>query len=336
MDASKLVKTSWFTGLCDQLRAELKIRTGDLKERRPALETEQQKLRQQSQGWAQTLAKPDLEPSLRAAVESHWEIALARLNEIAATLLELDGQVGSVDRLVNVADAAQRLQRLRDALESSNPTACNLELSQHIDKITCMPDGRVVLKICKLGPLREALSLVTNAAEVPQGLVASEPKSNTQRRRARLRTNPLALNASELKDAAHFAAESNRFANVGDQWFWIENLQIPAKTCWASEHAAQVATKRAEGVTMEELAKYFGKTIPTIRDALRRAGKQDPAIHNLPRKMPRRRWAVDHADEVADLKRRGMSVDEIAAKMDKSDTTIREALRLAQEREQSS
>src|SRR5581483_986398 len=154
--------------------------------------------------------------------------------------------------------------------------------------------------------------------------------------RARLRTDPLASNASELKDSAHFAADPNRFAGVGDQWFWTECLQIPAKTCWASEHAAAVAKERAAGATLEQLAVKFKKTVPTIRDALRRAAQADPATGELPRKMPRRRWAVDHAAEVADLKHQGLSVDETAAKLGKSDTTIREALRHALEREQSS
>lgn len=340
MDANKLLATKWFSLLRNELTAELSARRSGLEEQRPELEAEQQRLLKQRQGWALSLANPDLDPSVRAAIEADWTTALARLNEIAALLEEIESRLGGVDKLLDPVEAADKLRQLQDALASDNPTLGQLELAQHMDDIVCHADGRVTLRICKLGAFREALNLVTDPATKPQEpaepLLPAIVRKGKPRRRARLRTDPLAPNASELKDSAHFAADPNRFAGVGDQWFWTECLQIPAKTCWASDHATEVARERAGGATMEQLAAHFKKTVPTIRDALRRAAQGDPAVGDLPRKMPRRRWAVDHAAEVADLKHQGLTVDEIAAKLGKSDTTIREALRYAQEREQSS
>jgi hypothetical protein len=65
-----------------------------------------------------------------------------------------------------------------------------------------------------------------------------------------------------------------RFAGLGPEWFWEDTFQLPRKTCWAREQAAEVARLRAGGLTLEELAVHFGKSVPTIRAALKRAGGQ--------------------------------------------------------------
>ena len=81
---------------------------------------------------------------------------------------------------------------------------------------------------------------------------------------------------------------------------------------------------------MEKVAAHFGKTVPTIRAALKYACA-DGSFQELPAKMPRARWHVDHAAEVAALKAQGMTTAELAQHFQKSDTTIRAALKSAKE-----
>jgi DNA-binding CsgD family transcriptional regulator len=78
---------------------------------------------------------------------------------------------------------------------------------------------------------------------------------------------------------------------------------------------------------MEQLAEHFGKTVPTIRQALRYALDQDESLRSLPRKMQRPSWAVDHAEEVGRLHVEGLSVLQIARRLGKSEPTIRAALK---------
>ncbi|MEM9569151.1 MAG: hypothetical protein AAF974_12685, partial [Cyanobacteria bacterium P01_E01_bin.34] len=46
----------------------------------------------------------------------------------------------------------------------------------------------------------------------------------------------------------------------------------------------------------------------------------------LPRRMPRPRWAEEHAAEVAQLRGNGMGTADLAKHFGKSDTSIRQAL----------
>jgi DNA-binding CsgD family transcriptional regulator len=80
---------------------------------------------------------------------------------------------------------------------------------------------------------------------------------------------------------------------------------------------------------MEELARHFGKTVPTIRQALRHGKAKDPLLRGLPTTMPRRRWEVDHAAEVAQLRAEGKTFKELVSRFGKSEPTIRKALQYA-------
>jgi DNA-binding CsgD family transcriptional regulator len=133
-----------------------------------------------------------------------------------------------------------------------------------------------------------------------------------------------------LRAAAATAADVGRFAELAAHWFWEDTFQIPGRICWAAEHAVEVAQLRGGGLTMEKLAERFGKTIPTIRNALRLAAESDDAVRSLPRKMPRACWAKDHAAEVARLKAEGVSVPQIARQVGKSEPTVRAALEHAE------
>ena len=103
---------------------------------------------------------------------------------------------------------------------------------------------------------------------------------------------------------------------------------MPELLSWAEEHAIEVAERRLKDRTVEQLCVEFGKTPPTIRDALRHAARKDDRFKQLPRKMPRARWHEDHALEVAAEKKEGegLSTKHLAAFFHKSEPTILKAL----------
>ncbi len=275
----ELTAAPWFGPLRDEIRREAVQLAAGVQDQKPVLEKELHDLAENKKGWALSLAKPDLNPSIRAAIEVEWEKAVARTTEIEGVLAEAGGRNDQVDQLLDPAMIVKHLQRLHDVLAANNPTRGNLELSLHIDRINCFSNGKVVMRTCMLGALAEATSIVAerttpDSGNVPlDGTVKSKP-----RRRAKLRVDPLAPNGGELKAAAHLAADPARFAHLPDQWFWQDVFQIPDKSCWAADHAAEVARLKAT-LTIAELAKHFGKSPPTIRTALRRAKETDPSLN---------------------------------------------------------
>ena len=213
-----------------------------------------------------------------------------------------------VEVVVDSEQALDCLGRLPEVLALNNPTLGNLELSLHIDRIDCFEGGTVVMRTCKLGALTGAVEMLAN--DTTQQVAPADAGGDgvdraTPRRRVRLRVD----GGADVRAAANTAADPNRFAGLDEQWFWEDTFSIPEKTCWAKEHAAEVAEARAEGMTMERLAECFRKTVPTIRAALRYAASTDESIKLLPRKMPRSRWHEDHAREVAAKKAEGLGTN---------------------------
>jgi len=330
MDVNDLHNCEWFPGLEEEVRLALEAMSDRRDDHRPALEYELQRLKENQKGWAQSLAKPDLSTAIRAAVETEWEEALARQRQIESLLAEEQVRGQQRSQVLDSQQIVARLNRLDEVLASNNPTYGNLELSLHIDRIDCFSDGHVELRTCKLGILGDAAELLAENAETTD---AAAPDCDTARvrprRRARLRTEGLPGNGDELKAAADMAADPHRFAGLPAMWFWVDTFRIPERKSWAKQYAPDVAAARATGLTMENLAARFGKTVPTIRASLRHAAKLDGAI-NLPKKMPRSRWHEDHAVEVAALKASGKSTLDIARHYGKSDTLIRSALKHAE------
>jgi DNA-binding CsgD family transcriptional regulator len=230
-----------------------------------------------------------------------------------------------------------RLNRLGDVLASNNATLANLELSMHIDRVTCYADGKIIMRTCKLGALPSVLEQV-----VQEDRPARSPRTSTDddraalaslRRRPRLRVDSSGEDGEDVRAALDAASDPDRFAGLDDRWFWEDTFQVPRKKSWAEEHALEVAQLRAEGLTLEKLRDQFGKSVPTIRKAMRYAARMDESVAQLPKKMPPPCWAREHAAEVAELKAQGVSTVEIARRFSKSDTTIRAALKYARQSE---
>jgi hypothetical protein len=171
-----------------------------------------------------------------------------------------------IDRVV------EALNRLDDVLARGNPAAANIELSMHIDRIDCHPDRRVVVRTCKLGALAGAADLLRAETALPVPLApTAEPVARElrQRRRPPLRVTEDDLPGVDVDDAVWTAADSDRFAGLGPEWFWLDEFRCPRPTNWAKEQAAEVARVRREtGWPVSRLAEHFGKSENTVRRAL--------------------------------------------------------------------
>jgi uncharacterized protein (DUF433 family) len=328
----ELRKTDWFGPLLEQIQTELNRFSADELDARPALEKEREQLQKQIQGWSLSLSNAGLNATVRAVLEGDMEVALRRRQEIEGQLAEIDSVSRRTETVVDPQAVVDRLNRLADVLAKDNPSRANLELSLHIDAICCYHDGRAVVRTCKLGALTGATDLLVSdekasSQDVPHDGTAFVAKP---RRRAVRRVEDAQGDQNALRAAAHLAADVNRFAGLGPEWFWEDTFCIPARKSWAEKHAMDVADRRATGQTMEVLAAHFRKTIPTIRSALRYAAMRDESVKELPKKMPRSRWADENASAVAKLKGEGMTTVETAKHFGKSETTIRAALVHAQ------
>jgi transposase len=327
MELEDLEKMAWFVELAAQVQQAVDRIADQQPNHTKALRQEWHELDEQRRGWSQSLAKPDLHPALRAEIETNYAAAVSRQQNIERQIAEYDESQRNAVRAVTPAQVVERLNRLDDVLARGDPTMGNLELSLHIESIRCSQSGQVIVRSCKLGALAPAMELLAEPVPQPGSRpidTANETPRGRPRRRARLRITE-AGNGVDAKATAQVAADTQRFAGLGPEWFWEDTFQIPERTCWSEEHADAVITLRVGGMTIEQLAKHFGRTPPTIRKALR-AGMTTRPGQKLPRKIPRPCWAKNHAGEVLKLKQAGMSTDEIAERLGKSDTTIRTAL----------
>ena len=206
----------------------------------------------------------------------------------------------------------------------------NLELSMHIDRIDGYVDGKVVMRTCRLGALTGVTDILAQDESVVSNARPNEVVGRIRpRRRGRFRVDAPIADKRDWSAMVDFATDPERFAGLDENWFWKDTFQVPEPTCWAKEHAADVAARRKAGLTEEKLAIEFGKSIPTIRSALKYAAEVDESLNELPKKMPRARWHEDHAEEVAASKATGMGTCELARHFQKSDTTIRAAIKHA-------
>lgn len=326
----------WFAEVMDLVRerfAEIRVGQRDM---RPDLQHEYRQLEANSKGWSASLANPNLATTLRRNIEEQYGGALERMEEIEAILVEQDAQNDHADTLVNPDEVLDRLRSLADVLSDNNPTLGNLELSLHIDKIICSPDGVVVMRTCKLGGLTDVVEMLVEEGGLIGASNGTEPSAQTAtpRRRGRPRLGDADDDRDELRTLAEFASDTNRFAGLPDEWFWHDEFVIPERVWPFQEIAIDVATDRRSGLTHEQLAKKYGVTTPTIRKSLKHARAIDERFHNMPKKVARSRWHEVYAADVAAMKKSaGLSTLQLAEHFGKSDTTIRAALNHAKQQQ---
>ena len=266
----KLQSLPWLPDLLEQVRirlSELRKSPNDL---RPALKQEHQQHKENAIGWSTSLANPNLAASVRSNLEDQWAAALQRTQEIENIISELESQSLQDERLVDEEEVLTRLECLADVLAAHNPTLGNLELSLHIDRIDCSPGGKVVMRTCKLGALTETIDLLSEVAKGNGNTHDSAAKLVTPRRRGRPRLGDADENRGELRTLAEFATDPDRFAGLGDEWFWEDEFQIPARPLsWAAENADAVFQRRQEKrLSYAKLADEFDVTPPTARAAV--------------------------------------------------------------------
>ncbi len=238
-----LEQSPMFTELKQQIQAELEKLVASQENVRPALEKEREEISEQISGWSQSLANPNLSQPVRATIEQNMAAALQRRQEIDGRLAELNAVGKQAADVVSDEDVVDRLNRLSDVLAGQNPSRTNLELSLHIDKISCRTDGRVIVRTCKLGSLAGSAELLADHQPVatPPAENNGQPYVAKPRRRAIRRVADGGGDQAALNSAAHFAADVDRFANLGPQWFWEDEFHVPRKTCWSKQHAVEVS-----------------------------------------------------------------------------------------------
>jgi hypothetical protein len=267
--------SAWLGRFCEEVTRELDRLARSRGDHKPALEREAAELQARLDGWAISLAKPDLSACVREDLEEQYAQAKARLVAVRSDLAGRDRQVDRQQGLVDPRQVLDRLRRLDEVLASGNAARGNLELSRHIDRIDAYADGRVVMRTSKLGIFDGAAALLAQPpGSAPPAAVEPGAKRIRPRGRGHVRLDePLVSGPGSLPEIPT-STDPGRFANLDAKWFWEDVFEMPARMCWSAEHAAEVARLRAEGWTMDRLAAHFGRSLPTIRNALKIAAER--------------------------------------------------------------
>ncbi len=268
-----------------QVRAELHRLDQQEPDRSATLTQEINSLDRQLAGWLRTLSNPDLPDAVRDDVAKQYETAKLRRQELEQTLSLHQHRKQEVERVLDPSVVIDALRRLDDVLAGSNPTLANIEIGRHLDRIACYPDGRVELRGSYLGIFAGAIELLSR--DPSQANSSNDPPSEMPpvvlRRRSR---RPLPTLSAQSQRAQghleHVALDSHRLDGLPESLVWTESFVLGGRTSWARDHAEEVLrTKLAEKLSLAKLAQRFGKSIPTIRNALKLAeankGSSEPA-----------------------------------------------------------
>lgn len=322
----------WLAELLRMVRQEQQRIRADEPDRNAMHQEELRQLKQQLAGWSMTLGNPQLPAAVRGDIEARYAQGKQRQQELLEVVAARMALPGPSDGASDPKTLITALAALSGILAAYNPTFGNLELSKHIECISGYPDGRVEMRGTELGIFASARDGLRRGTDPELG----EPPSPAghrrviPRRRGRLRIPNLAAGDTLLTGDSVPSTHSGN----GGGWpetpvCWPEAPLIEENQSWSERHATEVARMRATGQTHDQLAAHFRVTVPTIRKALKRAAVAEPLLQ-LPAKIPRRRWAEDHAEEVLRLRNEGFAIQEIAQRLGKSDPTIRAALWEAQ------
>jgi site-specific DNA recombinase len=297
---------------------------------------EQRSLEERCRGWRMSLGDPNIPLRIRNEIQSDYADASRRISDIERRLMETQSHSNSIEEIVNLESASERLERLASLLEGENASAINVALAQHIDSICCHSDGTVRLRMCTLGALANPLEIGRVFEIVPKADSSLNLSSADPRRRRTLRRVGAASEVFEDFDLANYlAVDVNRFAGLGEEWFTVDEFQIEPRQSWTRRNARDVAEYRLRThATVEKTAEHFGVTSPTILAALKYA-KTEHGLDAQGRRLSNSTWSTWsrlNARQVAEfLAQPGATKQSAAIHFDKAVSTIESALRIAGE-----
>lgn len=300
-----------------------------------ALLAEQRELEERCRGWVQSLGNPSLSPIVRLSIEAEFERATARIRQIDADRASRQAGRQQRQQVLDPDEISQSLQQLATMLNGSNASAINLMLSHHIDSISCDDAGHVTVRTCKLGALAGNLDLFISDFEHPPASSEASParfRANP-RRRARLDIQGAIEDDEMAAEANEFAVDTDRFAGLGPEWFTEDHFDVPVTLSWAESNALAVAEFRLSShASMDVTAKHFGKTVPTIRAALKYA-KEKYGIDAFGKAISRLNlpnWSRSNAQAVVEfMKQPGVTMKTAVRHFERTEPTIRKALEFA-------
>jgi len=319
--------------ICSLVEDYLEKQSSAENDTRPAIKATLAEIDEQIRGWTQTLGNPKLPHEVRRSIEAEFDKAIETRAELDESISELDYLFQAQSFRLDSGVVLKKMGRLSEILNGSNPSLVNIELSLHIDKILCKPDGTVTVRFCKLGlagmEVVNAIGLVglNNKTVEPDD---EDPKACKPRRRARLSASSDLYSAWDLESLAHWATDPHRFDGMDDCWFEEVTFVRPKQNSWSEQHAIAVCEARMTGKTHQQLADEFGASVPTIRKALKIGQKLDPKFKATAQKMARPRWHEDNA-KLVHAASKTMMMKDMVTHFGKSDVTLRKALVHAKE-----
>lgn len=332
MDLSeRLLSSPEFLAMVESVKQLIAESEPDSRAVGATLQAEKESLNQRRRGWLLSLSDPGLDHSVRMAIQHEYSAADQRQLEIDSQLGQLVSKTARLGANITPETVAGRLEQLETILEGENASAVNLELAQHIASIRCSPNGEVTVKLCILGAIADSADFVDAISKSG----STRPNSTSGRRRTKRNVAAAYEDDEAAETANNFAVDPERFAELGPEWFTEKKFQVPERQSWVEKNAMNVAKYRFDNkTTMEVTAKHFGKSVPTIRAALRIA-QSVFGFDAFGKKISNSTWNcwfrinAHLVDEF--LRQPGATIETAAKHFGKAEGTISKAKRLASE-----
>ena len=296
---------AWLAEVMDDVRAELAALAREGPDRRPALVARLAELDEQMAGWLQSLGKRELPAGLREGLEARYAEAERQRDDVRRELDALQNQGARLDEALDVGEVLERLRRLEQVLAGGSPTAVNEELALHVERIEVDARGRIDMRTSRIGALEGAVELLRSAGlgVAPPAVATPRPgdvtahRVKSKRPTKRRPRHDEAERQGGVQQGADVAPPRGLDTQpltqrLDAKWFWADPLPVRLKSCWSEDMAAEVAALRASDPAYWSLARlrqHFGKSVPTIRKALRAAGGREQAgeaARSAPRPCP--------------------------------------------------
>ncbi len=297
----------------------------------PALQNEFDRLENLKRGWLISLGDPSIPISLRDNLQKNFDSCSKEQQEIRRQIDEINRAESSKSKLVQPIQVYQKLMQLDQVLGSENASRVNSELSRYIDRISCDRSGNITLRLCKLGFAPEAIDTIVSLS--PDTVDQNGTLTKPSRRRSRVRIDD-GIDEEADKILSELASNPDRFAGLGDEWFWEIQLKVPESKSWAATNSDAIFQRRQEGrLSYTQLASEFGVSRPTIASAVKQHLQLHPdALDIQLRSGGKRKPKIDldgFADEALTLSNQGWSKLKLAQRFGCSTPVISKALQHA-------